>query len=221
MSLDPSRKGYLVSEQFIRELNNWRRTAVAALERRVTALETRRSRLGEKDLRAAITVGYNPTTENEDPSHYPSSNANTFWVKLAAPSYEKEAGDQELKIDPYDPPVYRLVRTVSGVFIPEGTEVWIKRIHGQYYILPAGELQDAISTSGAAAATLSGGELVCDTFTASLVERKDNGNGTYNLATSSRSVEVVHTTQTPMTSGQRLLLGAMPDGTWTVVVWPC
>jgi hypothetical protein len=95
-----------------------------------------------KEIRMGITVGYDPVAYDgagdEDPSHYPESPANTFWVKLAKPSFPQEAGQQELEVEPYDPAVYRLAHHPDDLFVPEGTEVWIALLHGQYFILPEG-----------------------------------------------------------------------------------
>lgn len=96
---------------------------------------------GEKELRRAITVGYDPEANEgsgeEDPSHYPGSDANTFWVKLGAPDYEQEVGNQELLFESYDSNPYRIAYSDSG-FIEEGTEVWVVLVHGKYFIMSVG-----------------------------------------------------------------------------------
>jgi hypothetical protein len=97
----------------------------------------------EKDVRAAITVGYDPTagydnSGEEDSSYYPEAPANTFWVKLCKTEFTKAAGSQDIIYTPYSPPEYRLARHLTGEYQEEGTEVWITLVHGQYYILPQG-----------------------------------------------------------------------------------
>lgn len=124
----------------VSDLNNRFRNIMQEVDNRIRAALSSERRPREKDVRAGITVGYDPLAYDgagaEDSAEYPDAPANTFWVKLAAPEYTKEAGEQDLTVTPYDPPVYRLARSMVGEYYEEGSTVWLTLQHGQYYIIP-------------------------------------------------------------------------------------
>lgn len=130
----------LISEQFVRELNRWRRSLEQDIERRLTALERVRIAVKEKDVRFGVTVGYDQGLDEEDPSHYPAAGSNTFWVKLGEPSYTQSPGDQTLSVTPYDPVEYRLARTLTGTFVEEGSILCLLLSHGLYFAWPVPEI---------------------------------------------------------------------------------
>lgn len=117
------------------ELQTWKRQIIASIDKKLTTSPN--INWNEKEIRRAVTVGYDPTANEgageEDSSHYPNITSNTFWVKLGKPSYIGNAGNQTLQFQAYSPPEYRIVYSPSG-YVPEGTEVWIQLIHGQYFI---------------------------------------------------------------------------------------
>lgn len=124
----------------VADLNVRFRNIMQEVDRRISSALSSERRPREKDVRVGITVGYDPAAYDgegaEDPGAYPDAPANTFWVKLSAPEYEKAAGDQDLTVTPYEPAVYRLARSMDGEYYDEGATVWLTLQHGQYFIIP-------------------------------------------------------------------------------------
>lgn len=136
-------EGVIWSPEAVRQLQQWKRGLPGIIRQTVLQYMQGHVTFREKDVRAAITVGFNPNggydgQGEEDPSFYPNPPANTFWVKLCKPEYTKAAGLQDLVLTPYSPPEFRLAHHPLGEYVEEGSEVWLTLHHGQYYIMPKG-----------------------------------------------------------------------------------
>jgi len=135
-------KSVIWTPDTMRDLQVSLRSIMQEVDNRIKLALSSERRPREKDVRAAITVGYDPLAYDgagaEDPGAYPDPPANTFWIKLSHPEYEREEGEQDLTVTPYNPPVYRLARSMFGEYYEEGTTVWVTLNHGQYFIMPRG-----------------------------------------------------------------------------------
>lgn len=124
----------------VNELGNRLRGLMAQVEERVTNAQSKTPRTIGREIQVGITVGYDPATQTESSLDYPGYDADTFWVKLGAPSYtpDDDAGPTTLTVTPYDPPEYRLARSYDGIYHYLGDTVWISSFHDQHYIITSG-----------------------------------------------------------------------------------
>lgn len=136
------RASYLMSQELLREISGWRKNLPGLVRNVLREMPQAVTTLNAKEVRYGITVGYDPEGYDgegiEDPDEYPTSPANTFWVKLGRPTFPQTAGNQTLTLEEYDPPEYRLAYSLSGEYVEEGTEVVLVLLHGQYFIVPEG-----------------------------------------------------------------------------------
>jgi len=133
-------EGFIWSEKAIRELQQWRNRVPALIDQAVAQAIRNYSSVSAKDVRAGITVGYDPISEIESSALYPDRPANTFWVKLGRPVYAEAVGQQSLSVVPYDPPQYRLAHDFTNQYIEDSTKVWITLQHGQYFFIPTSDV---------------------------------------------------------------------------------
>ena len=86
------------------------------------------------------------------------------------------------------------------------------------------EICPALSTSGCAVAVVDGDDLKCETFTAKIRDpRKPISPETkVTLEATDKTVTVQHDDpESPMTSGENLILARHADGYWFVIKWIC
>lgn len=85
------------------------------------------------------------------------------------------------------------------------------------------EICPAKSTTSCAAATASGDDITCTTFTATLRDPiKPAGSGGCTLKATDKSVTVQHDdVKDGMTADQDLILARHSDGYWFVIKWVC